>query len=193
MLKYPEVTKNDLVAKLKTHMYTACLARAEVGDDNVKELCKDLQNAADHWTGDHSVCQELGPDRKCVTEKWGLDRTYYAPGGSTHLAIKAFLQKRCTPAKMRFYTRARQNYLSETFNSVINKFASKRIHYSKSHVARVGAACLDWNETMDRNVKEKKQLRVAASTAVRTRGSNRNILSAKTYKWKNKIKMIVFA
>jgi hypothetical protein len=45
---------------------------------------------------------------------------------------------------------------------------------------------------MDRDVKEKKP-RVAASTAVRTRGSNRNILSKKTYKWKNNVRKIVFA
>jgi hypothetical protein len=134
-LRFPSVTKHDLIDKLRTHIYTACLARAAVGDDNVKELCKDLHNAADHWAGDHSVCLEIATDRVCVIEKWGLERAYYQSGGDTHLAVKSFLQKKCTLAKMKFFTRARQNYLSETFNSVINKYASKRIHYSKSHTA----------------------------------------------------------
>lgn len=146
LLKYPEVGKKNLADKLKTHMYTACLKRAQAGDDYVQLLCKDIHNAADHWAGVHTVCAELDPQRKCVTEKWGQGRAYFLQGWKTHLALKEWPIKKCTPAKMKFYTRSRQNYLSETFNSLINKYASKRIHYSKSHLARAACAGLDWNE-----------------------------------------------
>jgi hypothetical protein len=39
------------------------------------------------------------------------------------MAVKNWLVKKCTLTKMKFYTRARENYLSEMFNSVINKYA----------------------------------------------------------------------
>lgn len=187
LLKYPEVNKSNLANKLKTHIYTSCFKRAEAGDDSVALLlCRDIHNAADHWGGDHSVCAQLDSGRKCVQEKWGPGRAYYLLGGETHKAVKEWLTKKCTPAKMKFYTRARENYLSETFNSLINKYASKRIHYSKSHCARVACAGLDWNEGRDREVLIKKQ-RKAAGTAVRQRGANRNILSEKTTKWKTEV------
>jgi hypothetical protein len=40
--------------------------------------------------------------------------------------------------------------MSETFHSVINKYAPKRIHFAKSHKSRIAAAALDWTEGMDR-------------------------------------------
>jgi hypothetical protein len=186
LLKYPELAKHHLADKLKTHVYTACFARAAANDDDVTALCLDLQNAADHWVGDHSVCDQISRLRKCVQEDWGAQQASYEKGGETHKAVKAWLVKKCTPAKMKFYTRARENFLSETFNSLINKYASKRIHYQKSHLARVACATLHWNEGRDRVVLMKK-VRKAAGTAVRTRGANRNVLSEKTTKWKSLI------
>lgn len=53
-------------------------------------------------------------------EKWGQDHAHYPLNGETHLAVKAWLVKKASVAKMKFYTRARQNFLSETFNSLIN-------------------------------------------------------------------------
>ncbi|GAQ82597.1 hypothetical protein KFL_001170010, partial [Klebsormidium nitens] len=159
LLKHPALSSNRIPDKLKTHVYNASFARAAAKDDDVAALCKDIHNAADHWAGDHSVCAAIDPDRKCVKESWDGTRAYYEKGGETHLAVKQWLQKKCTPAKMKFYTRARENYLSETFNSLINKYATKRIHYSKSHLARVACAALDWNEGRDRVVLLKKALR----------------------------------
>lgn len=121
-----------------------------------KLLVLDINNAANHWAGWHSGCQRLDAKRVCVKEKWGAERAYYASGGATHQAVSAWLKAKITPAKMKHYTRARENFLSETFHSVINKYASKRIHYSKSHRARVAAAGLDWSENRDRQVLEQK-------------------------------------
>jgi hypothetical protein len=186
-MRYPEVVTKKLPDKLKTHFYHACFARAQAQDDETPLLCKDIINAADHWAGSHSICAELDPQRKCVVEQWGPEKAHYLLNGETHLAVKAWLVKKASLAKMKFYTRARQNFLSETFNSVINKYASKRIHYAKSHIARIQAcAGLDCSEGRDRVVLAKKQ-RQACGTAVRTRGANRNILSEKTTRWKTKV------
>jgi hypothetical protein len=186
LLKYPEVSKHNLADKLRTHIYASCKKRAEIGDDSVDLLCKDIHNAANHWGGDHSVCQDLDPRKKFVLQKWGAEKAYYIQGGETHVAVKEWLVKKCTPSKMKFYTRARENYLSETFNSVISKYAIKRIHYSKSHLARVACAGLDKNEGRDRIVLVQKQ-RKAAGTTVRQSVANKNVLFKKTTEWKTEV------
>lgn len=126
-----------------------------MNDDDVTALCKDVHNAADQWSGDHSVCREIDPERKCVKEEWGADRAYYTADGATHVALKSWLVKKCNASKMKFFTRARENFLSDTFNSVINKYAPKRTHYAKSHLPRVACAGLDWNEGREREVLRK--------------------------------------
>lgn len=93
--------------------------------------------------------------------------------------------KKCTPSKMKFYTRARENFLSETLNSLINKYASKRVHYSKSHLARVVCVGLDWNEGRDREVLRREE-RKAAGTAVRQRGANRNVMIKEDHQLENR-------
>jgi hypothetical protein len=191
LLKFPEVSKCKLPDKLKTHLYSVCKARALVGDDDVQALCKDLHNAADHWAGDHSVCTKLDLLRKCVQESWSAEKSYYEKDGPTHVAVKDWLVKKCSVAKMKFFTRARENYLSETFNSVINKYAPKRIHYAKSHIPRVACAGLDWNEGRGRELLRKTERRPAV-TVIRSRGANRNILLVKTTNWKSKIAKVVF-
>jgi hypothetical protein len=60
-----------------------------MNDDNMAALCKDLHNAADHWSGGHFVCREIDPERKCVKEEWGDDRAYYTADGATHVALKS--------------------------------------------------------------------------------------------------------
>jgi hypothetical protein len=121
-----------------------------------------------------------------VREKWGAERAYYPLGGETHAAVEAWLKSKITPSKMKHCTRARENFLSETFHSLIDKYASKRIHYSKSHKARVAAARLDWSENRDRQAIEQK-VRLAAGTTIRKRSANKNILSPKTYCWKSAV------
>jgi hypothetical protein len=36
--------------------------------------------------------------------------------------------------------------MSESFHSMINRYVSKCIHFSKSHNAKIYFATLDWNE-----------------------------------------------
>ncbi|KAL2650929.1 hypothetical protein R1flu_019057 [Riccia fluitans] len=104
----------------------------------------DIHNAADHWAGDHTTCLHLPGVRKCVVEKWtGWKKAKYPKGGETHKAVKEFLKKYITETKMKCYIRARENFISETFHSVINKFATKRIHFDASHTARLACATMD--------------------------------------------------
>jgi hypothetical protein len=134
---------------------------------------------------------EIDPQRKCVAEGWSAEKSYYTKDGPTHVALKDWLVKKCSIAKMKFFTRARENYLPETFNSVINKYAPKRIHYAKSHIPRVACAGLDWNESLGRELLRKVERR-PARTVIRSRGGNRNVLSAKTTNWKSKIAKLIF-
>jgi hypothetical protein len=191
LLKFPEVSRHKLADKLKTHLYFVCKARKDAGNDDVAALCKDLHNAADHWAGDHAVCREIDSERKCVKEDWGADRAHYELGGPTHVAVKTWIVKKCSASKMKFFTRARENFLSKTFNSVINKYAPKKTHYAKSHIPRVACAGLDWNEGKDRELL-RKSVRKAAGTVIRSRGANENILSAKTTAWKSKVGSVIF-
>lgn len=171
---------------MKTHIYTCCKSRAIAKDDDVPLLRKDICNAGDHWAGDHSMCAQLDPTKKCVLEKRGADKAYYVANGETHVAVKAWLEEKCTLAKLKHYTHAKEFYLSETFHSVINKYAPKRIHFAKRHKARIAAAALVWTEGMDREVLARKQ-RVAAGTTVRKRSARRKILSEKTHSWKKEV------
>jgi hypothetical protein len=109
-LKFPKIIRHHLPDKLKTHFYFCCFARAAAGNDDVSLLCKDVQNAADHWAGEHLVCGEIDPTRKCVSEAWGVEHVYYPKGGATDDAVKQWLVKKASPAKMKFYTRARAEF-----------------------------------------------------------------------------------
>ncbi|KAL3689478.1 hypothetical protein R1sor_015787 [Riccia sorocarpa] len=57
-------------------------------------------------------------DRLCSDRAFGVDARFVF-GGATHLVVRAFLNKHITAAKMRFYVRAIENFMSETFHSVI--------------------------------------------------------------------------
>jgi hypothetical protein len=152
-------------------------------------LC--ICNAADHWAGNHSKCAEIDSSRRCVKDGRGRDQTYYVEGGETHVAVKQWLQKKCTVAKMKHYTRARESFLSEIFHSVINKYASKRIHYAKSHKARIAAAACDWSESMEREVLARKQ-RKAAGTTIRKRAAHKNVLAPRTNAGKKDVYAKIF-
>ncbi|KAL2614104.1 hypothetical protein R1flu_025796 [Riccia fluitans] len=119
------------------------------GDATLGLLTMDIHNAADHWARDHTTYSHLPGVRKCVVEKWtGGKEAKYPEGGETHTAVKKFLKKYITEMKMKCYIRARENMISETFHSVINKFATKRIHFDASHTARLACTAMDWNENI---------------------------------------------
>ncbi|KAL3676843.1 hypothetical protein R1sor_026791 [Riccia sorocarpa] len=73
-LKYPELAQHDLAYKLKSWIYTCCKNAATRGDTTPQLLTTDVQNAADHWAGDHTVCRTLPGTRKSVTEQWETGR-----------------------------------------------------------------------------------------------------------------------
>ncbi|CAM6099359.1 unnamed protein product [Calypogeia fissa] len=62
--------------------------------------------------------------------------------------MKAFMAKKITVNKMKFYTRARENFMLDTFYFVMGKYATKRIHFPTSHEAQLFCADMDWNENI---------------------------------------------
>ncbi|KAL3695438.1 hypothetical protein R1sor_009514 [Riccia sorocarpa] len=191
-LKYPELAQHDIAYKLKSWIYTCAKNAAARGDTTPQVLTKDVQNAAEHWAGNHAVCRTLPGQRKCVVENWEPGRdNKYVEGSETHKAVSDFLRKYLTENKMKFYLRARENFISETFHSVINKYATKRIHFDSSHVARLTCAALDWNENIRREVRVVYN-RNANNMAVRRRARTNRVLAPSTSTWKNQIAQKVF-
>ncbi|KAL3692598.1 hypothetical protein R1sor_006249 [Riccia sorocarpa] len=191
-LKYPELAQHDIAYKLKSWIYTCAKNAAARSDTTPQVLTKDVQNAAEHWAGNHAVCRTLPGQRKCVVENWEPGRdNKYVEGSETHKAVSDFLRKYLTENKMKFYLRARENFISETFHSVINKYATKRIHFDSSHVARLACAALNWNENIRREVRVVYN-RNANNTAVRRRARTNRVLAPSTSTWKNQIAQKVF-
>ncbi|KAL2632577.1 hypothetical protein R1flu_004056 [Riccia fluitans] len=192
-LHYPELVAHDIAYKLKSWIYTCAKNATARGDTTPKMLTVDVQNAADHWADNHDTCRTLPGVRKCVVENWPQGRDCkYPEGGETHKAVKDFLKKYLTENKMKFYLRARENFISETFHSVINKFSTKRIHFDASHTARLPCAALDWNENICREVRAVYN-RVSNDTIVRRCARSNRDLVARTAIWKAQLKSRVFA
>ncbi|KAL3691630.1 hypothetical protein R1sor_005281 [Riccia sorocarpa] len=125
-------------------------------------------------------------------ENWTVEtQTKYPAGGETHKAVKDFLRKYITKSKMKFYIRARENFISETFHSVINKFATKRINFDSSHTARLACAALDWNENIRREVRAVYN-RTSNDTAVRRKARTNRVLVDRTSVWKSQLASRVF-
>ncbi|KAL2649727.1 hypothetical protein R1flu_017855 [Riccia fluitans] len=191
-LRYPELATHDLAFKLKSWIYTCAKNAALRGDTTPELLTMDIHNAADHWAGDHSTCRNLPGVRKCIVENWsGEHKRKYAPGGETHKAVKEFLKKYITEIKMKCYIRAKENFIYETFHSVINKFATKRIHFDSSHIARLACAAMDWNKNIMRDVQAIYQ-RSSNDTAIRRRAKTNRYLADRTSCWKRALGHRVF-
>ncbi|KAL2609996.1 hypothetical protein R1flu_028569 [Riccia fluitans] len=191
-LKYPELAAH-IAYKLKSWIYTCAKNAAMRGDATPGLLTMDIHNAADHWAGDHTTCSHLPSMRKYVVEKWtGGKEAKYPKGGETHKAVKEFLKKYITETKMKCYIRARENFISEMFHSVINKFATKRIHFDASHTARLACAAMDWNKNIRRDVRATYQ-RASNDTAVRRRVKTNRVLVERTSHWKKALAATVFS
>ena len=147
----------------------------------------DLHNCARHWTGNHEFCRIIDPERSCVKENWGPHHAYFLPNGAAHEALEKWLEKHITRAKMSHYLRARENYLSETFHSLINKYATKRIHWQESHYARLACTALDWNKNRGREVLHTLQRTTSVHTAPCRRPMTYRVLAAKIENWKDKV------
>ncbi|KAL2633711.1 hypothetical protein R1flu_005190 [Riccia fluitans] len=163
-------------------------------DDATQELLTmDIHNAADHWAGDHTTCSYLPGMRKYVVENWTCGKeAKYPKGGETHKAVKEFLKKYIMETKMKCYIRARENFISETFPSVINKFAMKHIHFDASHTARLACAAMDWNKNIRRDVRATYQ-HASNDTAVRQRAKTNRVLVERTSHWKKALAATVFS
>ncbi|KAL2622281.1 hypothetical protein R1flu_002486 [Riccia fluitans] len=111
--------------------------------------------------------------------------------GETHKAVKEFLKKYITGSKMKCYIKARENFISKTFHSVINKFATKRIHFDSSHTARLVCATMDWNENIRRDVRAIYQ-RSSNDIAIRRRAKTNRYLVDRTSCWKRALARRVF-
>ncbi|KAL2631192.1 hypothetical protein R1flu_015878 [Riccia fluitans] len=192
-LKYPKLAAHDRAYKLKSWIYM-CAKNAAMRDDATPGLLTmDIHNAADHWAWDHTTCLHLPGMRKCVIEKWmGGKEAKHPDGGETHKAVKEFLKKYIMETKMKCYIRARENFISETFHSVINKFAMKRIHFDASYTARLACAAMDWNENIRRDVQATYQ-RASNDTAVRQRAKTKRVLVERISHWKKALATTVFS
>ncbi|KAL2632038.1 hypothetical protein R1flu_016724 [Riccia fluitans] len=192
-LKYPKLAVHDIAYKLKSWIYTCAKNASLRGDTTPELLTMDIHNAADHWAGDHTTCSYVHGMKKCVVENWtGGKEAKYPEGGKTHKAVKEFLKKYITETKMKCYIRARENFISEIFHSVINKFSTKRIHFDASHTARLACAAMDWNENIRRDVRATYQ-HASNDTAVRRRAKTNRVMVERTSHWKKALAATVFS
>ncbi|CAM6094701.1 unnamed protein product [Calypogeia fissa] len=187
--KYPEINEKHLGDKLKSWFYKCCQKASERGDDNADLLAREIVTAADHWAGLHEVCKQFLP-RKCC-EPDAVYTPYYEVGGATHLALRNWLRKNVTASSVRFYTRARANFLCETFHSIVNKYATKRIHFGATHEARMACAAMCWNKNINREVVRIRN-RTPSNTSVRDRPQKVRDLVDKTTAWKKAVSDRIF-
>jgi hypothetical protein len=142
----------------------------------------------------------------------GAQNRRFEKDGETYQALKKWLESHITEKSFGFYTRARENFMSESFHSLINKYATKRIHFSKSHDARIYCAVMDWNENCKREClkvieeggnleDEEEESRASTSSRQREQAvrdeeykhrSHKCLLEAKTFDWKDEIRQKIF-
>jgi hypothetical protein len=191
LIAYPEFAQFDLAYKFKTWFYMSCIESARQGENSAEQLVESIKAVADHWCGDHSRCSRSNPSMRCVTQQWSPNRKFLTKGSAAYQALVTWLDRNITVGKMKFYVRARENYLSETFHSLINKYATKRIHWKASHQARLACAALDWNENRFRECL-RVDMRKPSHSAVRRRPRRQRVLTEKTYNWKKDLEIILF-
>jgi hypothetical protein len=176
-------------SKLKSWIYKYCRAIANGGYENVTILVNNMRNTATHWNGNHSIWVEIDSSRKCI-QHLDVEKRRFDFNNKTHIAMKQWLMKHITENKFVFYTRARENYLSESFHSLINKYASKRIHFLQSHRARIACVALDWNENRSRKCLKVVEVDIN-DNIVCNQPPNKRALTDKTYNRKNGIKKLL--
>jgi hypothetical protein len=79
-LAYQVFSQYNLGDKFKSWFYHCATRAALRGDKRSGLLCCDVTNALEHWSGNHSLCALLDPQRQCVVEGWGPDRSYFESG-----------------------------------------------------------------------------------------------------------------
>ncbi|KAL3686851.1 hypothetical protein R1sor_013160 [Riccia sorocarpa] len=113
---YPKLQANDMAYKLKSWIYTACHGVAKRRDEGTSLLTLDILNGSDHWAGLHEFCRILHDTRKCILPDWDSETCrHYKPNSTTHEAVTTFLTKHITVARMKYYRKARENFLSHAY------------------------------------------------------------------------------
>ncbi|KAL2622968.1 hypothetical protein R1flu_003173 [Riccia fluitans] len=151
-LKYPELAAHDLAYKLKSWIYT-CGKNAAVRHNTIVAYSGYSQCGKPLGRGSLYMQNPAGSKEVCHGKLECGQMYKYPEGGETHKAVADFLKKYITENKMKCYVRAKENFISETFHSVINKFTTKRIQFDASHTARFACAAMDWNENIRREVR----------------------------------------
>jgi hypothetical protein len=100
-LEYPELARHNILAKLKSWIYKCCRVSANGGHDDVTALVKDIQNATDHWAGDHITCIEIDSSRNCVQHP-NVEKRRFDFNNKTHIAMKQWSMKHITGKKLSF-------------------------------------------------------------------------------------------
>ena len=103
--------------------------------------------------------------------------------------MKQWLMKHITEKKIVFYTQAQKIYLRESFHSLIYKYVSKQIHFLQNHRARIARATLNWNENRSRECLKVVEVH-ATNNIMQNWLPQKQILSDKTYNWKNNVKQL---
>ena len=210
-LAYPELSQHEFGKKLRNWVYTTCAAAAKVLTNDGKDATcaanspifsslllltvQRIVNAADHLAGIHIGCKKLFKDgavckyahassTEGMNNSGANNSAYYRAQGVTHRALKEWLRKTFTPKYVEFLMLARMNYSVETFNSLINKYAPKRIHYHATHRGRLACAELDWNENISRQPLKIVTRKTSVSNNVRIRPLKVRKLPRKTHTWK---------
>jgi hypothetical protein len=148
---------------------------------------KNIRNAPDHWTMDHSICAEIDYSRKCVQHP-DIEKKKFDFNRKSHIVVKQWLMTHIKDSKFAFYTWVQENYLSESFHSLINKYATKHIHFLKRHKARITYATLDWNENKSRECLKVVEV-CATNNIVYNKPPHKRVLTDKTHNWKNDVKI----
>ena len=108
---YPELRQHDIPSKLKSWVYHCCRLTQASGSEDVGQLCLHICNAADHWAGDHSICEKIDNSKQCVLKKWGREKAKYDLNGKTHIALRNWLAQNVKEHSFKYYTRTREKLL----------------------------------------------------------------------------------
>lgn len=154
------------------------------GDNKPNLRIVEVVDCVNHWNGQHYFCALFDPQRPCCINATIAKQIYFA--------ITECLESHICLAKMRRYTCSQENFLSETFHSLINKYTIKCIHWKKiTHEARLACTALDWNENWGRELLG-TCTQSSTNMVVRHRPTTSRILSVKIKHWKEEVSTLLF-
>ncbi|GBG82267.1 hypothetical protein CBR_g34551 [Chara braunii] len=185
-----EMLHSHAAEEAKKWLYAACRLRKSAGDDDGDLLATHVQHLANHWAGDQSLCEKELPNL-CKAAGGHERAALYEKGGRVHSAISCCLQQFASNTKMAYYTRARITFNNKCFHSVINKYATKRLNFTKSYEARVCCTALEWNK--NKAIKPVRSIyRRPTNVTHRRRSAIRHVYGTQDTSWRFDIAAEVF-